>query len=1325
MIVARKISIVFGLMILAVSARADVPLLYLPFEGDCRATITGGAMAPADTHGLQYHDGLRGRAVYLTGDCRFPSPGCFDPKSGTVAFWLRTSWPGNHGTPRCLFSVYGAAGLKEPWLTNRWGITVCDGQLQYSLYGAANKKPWVLTTSIADWQPNQWHHMAVTWNRLGSGRKDAELVLLVDGRVVRRVGGEQIDIGPIASILDIGRDSDASPDYAEADFDEFYVYGRALSDAEIQRAVSLVRKPPKTAPSTRVARSRHAGWGNSDWPLRCRADVPPIEPSVTAAIVRLPWNMADDLVALGQFGCVDPDSIRVVPRERGAMSLATVLDEDGLAWRMTGKSLQQPTSVDIYFGLVDVDTSIPLYAQTQRHTWSHAPRKTQLIETDYATDTYGKGWDFDQGDFAGIDAWGDRPEYIRNRQVHDGVLSFDVAKDPYFIFGNLWDPKANTVRPVAVDLVKYPLLKMRIRQSCAASTWAVMGRFGNAPLVRHEFEVKGTQWQTLRVDLAKVACWSGVMNALRIDPPKNVEAHIEIDWIRLTNEITARRQAIEVLPTNDKPIAVLRIEPAQPQAIAGSRQTILVRAEDSSGAPCIGQPITIRLAAGSQGTLASAPSQRTLTVDPRTRRGLTDRDGRLAVELHVSRKAGLKADEIEAAADFGEATVAQTAVDSLPGPAHHYAVTPAKATCFDATQFPLAIESQLVDEHGNPLELEGRRVRLNTDEGGDVTPEAARTDKHGRVEALLRVDPARRCVYRLSARDEAGLTGRSAAVSVILQQPRANAVHLGANGYFVRADGRPFVPLGGFYANWVQDETPNGDWGKLSSFTDTSDEEKVRWMKFLHENGVSAMRFMLRTHRHDGTVEPMDVGGRVNQSLLADALRYMDLGRQFDLQFQLVLHEDYTKPIYINERHLALYSLPAFADEKLNALPASQRRFVRDRRLASPMGGKYTDRDVIECQDRYVRELLPALKGNPQVFAYELENEMVACPIDWANHALSAIRQLDPQTLLCVSHGGGGLLTADPVWWQRGTRIDFYTPHLYPDESTSAEIEYGAAVSLLTRYSRMCGPSFLGEAAGDQFSSHPSVATRRWVMRDIIWMSLTGGSPGVFFWNARGSEVQEFKLARQAMEELDLATFRRAAPEIGIDVRHPVQNDAWFQTPQGRAAYAMMGRYVQHYLTEGVDFDFTLTPEKYSRHASLANFAPPQPRRRSFAPCAGWQSSYLTRDDGHELLLYVRNNAGSEEWRSDGESSPRRQYLRKRAVRPLQLQVELEGQYRVSVYDLDAKSVRQTTLVAPGVIDLGTTDHDFGLVFKQIAGDGNARAATSAILPPSVSDGRR
>jgi hypothetical protein len=1283
------------------SVRAESPLLYLPFDGNCRAAISNGAITPIDGAQLKFCDGLRGGAVRIATDCRFPSPGCFDAHSGTVGFWLCPAWPGNLTAERCLLSLYGDPKAEHPWLRNRWGITLSGGTLRFAIFDKSSEKPRLLAVSVGDWQAGQWHHVAVTWDHFGSGKKDASATLFVDGRVVGRIHDEQIDIGDVGPIIDIGRDSDGSPDYADADYDEFYIYGRAFSDEEIAQAVGFIHKPPKAPKLIREARTPHRDWQNGRWPFRCRVALPAVPDDVAVATVWLPWNVSEELVALGQSATVDPDSIRVVPRFRGAAPQPAVLEGHELGWRMTGKGLHEKSPVDVYFGLVECDTRMPLFVQTVRQSWGHAPAVATLAEPDYANDVLGKAWDFDQNSDACIDGWGNRPEFIRDRKVENGILSFIASGDPYFIFGNFWNPDAKQPRTLAVDLAKYPILKMRIRQNRAATMWGIMGRFGKAPFARYDFEVKGEDWQTVRIDLAKTVRWSGTLNALRIDPPKNLETRVEVDWIRLTNEVAAHRGAVEMLPTDAHRIAALELHVERSQAVAGSRQTVTVLAKDLDGRPTVGKPVTIRLAKGSNGRLLASETGRSLDAGDRSRRGVTDRDGRLTVTLEASRKAAPKADCIEASADFTEnVPMAEAMIDSLAGPAHHYAVAFSKPTCVAAAGFPLAFDVQMVDQWNNPVAIGDRAVRLSSDDGGTVTPVEAKTDSNGRIAASLHVDPSKRWSYRITATDDGKLSGRSALISVVFPQP-CDDVRLAENGYFVRSDGTPFVPLGGFYANWVQDATPNGEWNKTTSFTYTSDDDKLRWMKFLKENGVTAMRLMLRTHHPDNTTEPMDLGGRVNQSLLAEAIRYIDLGRRSGLQFQLVLHEDYTKPVYINDRHFQLYTLPAFAGEDLDALPPAQRRFVRDRRLDGMIAEKYTDPDVVACQDRYVRELIPALRGNPQVFAYELENEMVGCPREWANHAITSIRELDPKRLICVSHGGGGLLTADPLWWQRGTKIDFYTPHLYPDESTSVDLDYGAGVSLLTRYGRMSGPSFLGESSGDQFYWHPDVATRRWVMRDIIWMSLSGGSPGVFFWNARASEVREFKLAKHAMEQLDLARFRRAVPEIGIDIRHPLRDGNWFQTSEGRAAFAMMGRYIQHYLSEGVDFDFTTTPEKYQQATTLTTFAPPKPRRRLFTISDGWQANYLAHADGRETLLYVRNYAGCEKWTSKGEQTPRDQYLRKRTVRPLTVHFQFDGNFELTIYDLDAQTTRKTTVKCPDSIDLGATDHDFSLVFKR------------------------
>jgi hypothetical protein len=1287
-------------------------LLYLPFDGTPQAAVSGGPSHPsAADAGLAFRPGMRGQCVRLTADCRFPSSGNFNPKAGTIAFWVRPAWSGNDKTGHYFFSIYGSRQLKEPWLRNRWSLTAGQGQFQCWISASEPGQDVRLNAPIAAWQPNQWHHVAVTWANLSSGRADGELCLYIDGQCVGQRTGFRLDQGPIHDQIDIGRDSDGSPDYADAELDEFYLYAQALPAAAIKRAVSLAQKSAESIaaqPSASPSEASVSGWWNAAWPFRCQATVNPprSKPSGGKLAVRLPWNVQDDLNALGVFGAIDPASIRVVPGAgQGGQAdkpLAVSVEPDALVWQMpAGPASRWPQTVEVYFDIIRYDMSVPLFLQPQR--WASASGPAAAVSLpDYATETYQDAWDFDEGDFEGLDGWGNGPDCLRNRQVKSGVLSMDVSEDPYFIWGDMWGSNRKSNRPMAIDLKAYPVLEMKIRQSCPSAEWEIYGRAGRPELMFHRFPVHGTGWQIVRVHLAKEARWGGVLDAFRIDPTSHVaKAHVEIDWIRLVNFTEALREPVEMLgPPSGKPER-LTLDVQRTQALAGAKQKVAIRVTDAAGAPVAGQPITVRLSPESNGSL-EASQQRSLALGSSGRRGLTDAEGRLEVVLSCSRKAGAKTDVVEAKADFASLEASRVAVDAIPGPPHHYTIQPSRSTTVDEKRFPRDIQVQLVDEFGNPLAVAGRRVTLEAPTGATLTPQNLVTDASGKAATNLRIDLNQRWVYAIKATDDQGCSGTSAAFSVTSSQGRANSIRLLPNGYFAHADGRPFVPLGGFYANWVQGETPNGEWTRLRSFTDTTDQDKRQWMKFLQESGVTAMRMMLRTHRPDG-MEPMDVGGRVNQALFAEALRYMDLAREFGLQFQVVLHEDYEKPVYFNEKHLRQYALPALAGVNLDTLMPAQRRFLQDVNLLFPIQEKYHNKDAIACQDAYAREIVDSLRNNPQVFAYELENEMVNCPAPWANHAIEVIRQRDAKTPTCVSHGGGGLHTADPLWWHRNTRIDFYNYHLYPSGwPTTAEIDYGAAIDVLTRYGRMCGPSMLGESAGDEFSSHPSTDTRRLVMRDIIWLALTNGNPGVFFWNARGAEVREFKMARQAMAQLDLATFKRAKPEIGIDVTHPLDDDKWFRTPDGRKAYLMMGRYAQHYLSQGVAFDFTVEPSAYAKRAGLNEFAPPEPSQRPFRFNPGWQLNPLSREDGREMLVYVRNLAGIDKWECGKPPRRLQQYLRRRASAPLRLAFQLaEGSYDVQVYDLDEQKATTRAVSGTGSLDLGTTDHDFAMVIKR------------------------
>jgi hypothetical protein len=109
--------------------------------------------------------------------------------------------------------------------------------------------------------------------------------------------------------------------------------------------------------------------------------------------------------------------------------LATVVQPDAILWQPPPGGTSE-TPVEVCFNVREYDTSIPLFARPRLPPQGRSAPPASWTVPDYARDTYGKAWDFDKDDdFEGIDVFGNRPECLRNRQVKNGVLSFDAFQD--------------------------------------------------------------------------------------------------------------------------------------------------------------------------------------------------------------------------------------------------------------------------------------------------------------------------------------------------------------------------------------------------------------------------------------------------------------------------------------------------------------------------------------------------------------------------------------------------------------------------------------------------------------------------------------------------------------------------------------------------------------------------------------------------------------------------------------------------------------------------------------------------------------------------------
>ena len=1284
-----------GLMAAIAAARpaaAAGPLLYLPFDGSASPAAAVGSSTVA-AGPLTFEPGRFGQAVRLTSDLRLPSRDNWYPNAGTFAAWINLPEAGAAPQPRYLVALYGADSVTEPWLHNRFSLYAAGGRMHWVVWGS-DGQVFDVSASIDGWQANGWHHVAATWESLDGRAGGASLGLFLDGKLASRADHLALRMGPVSDTLNIGRDGDNSPGHLDGLMDEVYVYGEALPDAII--AAAAVEAPdPRTRTEAEPPGAARPGWWNTGWPFRVAVTLPAAQHQRRDLAIEIPTEFATAAGRLvGLPESLDANSCRVVPEGAVEAVPAAVIGER-VCWRVSGLiPAGSSRHFLLYFRLRDYDLSTPLQAR-RRPGLARVPGSAFVLP-DYATDTYGKPWDFSGDDFAGIDSWGDKPEYIPERKVIDGVLHLQVKQDPYFIWGQMWGQGGHVNHPVDIDLDRYHILEIRLRQSLPSAAWPLFGRVkGSDELLRYELPVTGTGWQTVRIDLAKQAHWSGHITAFRINATVHVEAAVDIEWVRLLAVDEADTGGVETIGWPSAPATAVVMDAPRRAEVGGTRP-LVVHVTDAAGRAVSGQPVTVRLQPGSGGALSADLAQSSDGSDPSQRRGLTDDQGILRVSYRASQQAGPEQDRLVASADFTGAPTAAASVSTSAGPAARLVVTPLRATPIAPGQRDYRISAQVTDTYGNPLQEAGHQVTFTCPIGTTMTPASAVTDADGSVSATLAFDPARCWVAWVGASDTAGAQGRSAGVC-FTPDHRDWGVTLGRNGYFITSAGKAWLPLGGFYTNWVGDVPAAGEAGrKLTSFVDTTDEQKILWLKFLASQGVTAMRFMLRAHRPGG-MEPMDIGGKVNPELYAEALHYMDLARPFGIRFLLTLHEGYDKPMYLNANYREKFCLPRWKGIDLDKLPPFQRRFVRDGQLVHTAEERYTDRDVIACQDQYAREIVGLLKNNPQVFGYELENEQVDVPTAWVNHQCSVIRQVDPRTPICMSHGGGGLTTADPLFWRKSTSIDFYTYHIYPDNNTAKDpFDYGLAVDVLTRYGRMVGRCFLGESVGDQWSDGAPEAIRRRVARDIIWFSLVEGNPGAFFWNSRGDEVDEFRLARQVTDRIDFSTWKRDPAAAQAPVPHPLTDDGWFRTRSGADALSLMSRETQHYLEMGADFDFTWSPGASPSAVTLDPDNPPSPRLSWVQPSPGFQASTEARADGSEGLCYVRNVSGTEIWESHGDHS--KQVVRTVAPRPCGLQLSLgPGTFKLNITDLVSGVTTSETLPGNGRLDLGTTDHDFAV----------------------------
>lgn len=212
----------------------DDLLFYASFDQSLDADFARGAKRVVAYKGEGVVEGKYGRALHFVPEdgvrfCEYEADGNIRPDAGTIAFYFKPDWPGDEYKIRYLFFCPGpknkGGGANFPdsigIQTMRYRKPEQEIWLWYDDHGGGNN---IVRGKIHTWRKGRWYHVAVTW--------DSEwLHVYIDG-VLRGRFKLRGKISEPGSRFYVGSSRNGGMS-SEGVLDEFYIYGRALSLAEI------------------------------------------------------------------------------------------------------------------------------------------------------------------------------------------------------------------------------------------------------------------------------------------------------------------------------------------------------------------------------------------------------------------------------------------------------------------------------------------------------------------------------------------------------------------------------------------------------------------------------------------------------------------------------------------------------------------------------------------------------------------------------------------------------------------------------------------------------------------------------------------------------------------------------------------------------------------------------------------------------------------------------------------------------------------------------------------------------------------------------------
>ena len=573
------------------------------------------------------------------------------------------------------------------------------------------------------------------------------------------------------------------------------------------------------------------------------------------------------------------------------------------------------------------------------------------------------------------------------------------------------------------------------------------------------------------------------------------------------------------------------------------------------------------------------------------------------------------------------------------------------------------------------------------------------------------------------------------------------------NGYFYHEDGRRYLPLGQFACyfrtEYVGEELA-ADSQHGNDLIEFQHCTRSVWQKifrfFAEEDGCTAIRMFPRGDSGGAAWEGLDIGGRVNEALLAKIKAYLNEARMYGIKLQLCLFTEPECSFYCQRDTRTYWGRRLWsADEIRNAAP-SQRRFLENPDDLVSYDDFFSDPDVRDCCHRFLDALIPQLTDWEDLYAVEVFNESGwASPhakpmntfrwedtpayLDWHRDMVDHIHRIAPDLPVCISNPGVSLLGHDPVHWNREIGPDFFSLHNYPDICGSRPgLDYAAISDMALQYTTSDLPTMMGEWQAIPVKRPHSAEDERiltLLSRDTAWLTLLSGAGGCISWGARG--YGQYHAIREIFAELnkyELTTDPASA--LVIDIYEAQQ---WFENlwkkgtdeciypshkwcPDAAATdgghrfcikaesvyYQKLLDAEQWSLETGIPVRFSLTEGLPLTELTREAFAAKVP---AVAPIAGYQQKTMSADAGRVRLIYLRNYVSHPYWVKTADGEPAENFsLRTQKPVPVVLTMNPADDYgRVRLYDLET---RCWTEIDPSVpTGLGVTDHDFVLLIEK------------------------